>query len=148
VSRCGSSIAPGSDRPGKTPLAVTRIRPSEGRAGSVRPPPVITGLSIAVALLVGTIEIAGILSDKLALHGGVWDVMTSFNLNEAGYIVVGLFIAVWLAAVAYWKLARVETRWSAAAIDKADQGAQRAPHPGFPSDRVERACCDNEKITT
>jgi high-affinity nickel-transport protein len=81
---------------------------------------VITGLSIAVALLIGTIEIAGVLSDKLQLHGGLWDVMANFNINQAGYIVVGLFIAVWLAAVAYWKVARLETRWSPTAIDAAD----------------------------
>jgi high-affinity nickel-transport protein len=74
---------------------------------------VITGLSIAVALLIGTIEIAGVLSDKLNLHGGVWDFMANFNINEAGYMVVGLFIAVWLTAIAYWKTARIEARWTA-----------------------------------
>jgi high-affinity nickel-transport protein len=73
---------------------------------------VITGLSIAVALLVGTIEIAGVLSDKLGLHGGLWDVVAHFNLNEAGYMVVALFVAVWAAAVLYWRLARVESRWA------------------------------------
>jgi nickel/cobalt transporter (NiCoT) family protein len=73
---------------------------------------VITGLSIAVAMFIGTIEIAGVLSDKLNLHGGVWDFMANFNINEAGYIVVGLFVVVWLAAVTYWKTARIEDRWS------------------------------------
>jgi nickel/cobalt transporter (NiCoT) family protein len=79
---------------------------------------VVTGLSIAVALLVGTIEIAGILSDRLNLHGGVWDVIGNFDINEAGYIVVGLFIAVWLVAVTYWRVARVETRWSTATVQR------------------------------
>ena len=74
---------------------------------------VITGLSIAVALLVGTIEIAGVLSDRLDLHGGVWDVVAGFNINEAGYIVIALFVVVWLAAVTYWRMARLETRWAA-----------------------------------
>jgi high-affinity nickel-transport protein len=73
---------------------------------------VITGLSIAVALFIGTIEIAGVLSDKLNLHGGIWDFMANFNINQAGYIVVGLFIAVWLAAITYWKTARIEDRWT------------------------------------
>jgi high-affinity nickel-transport protein len=73
---------------------------------------VITGLSIAVALFVGTIEIAGVLSDKLNLHGGIWDFMANFNINEAGYIVVSLFVVVWLAAFAYWKTARIEARWT------------------------------------
>lgn len=73
---------------------------------------VISGLSIAVALLIGTIEIGGVVSDKLGLHGGIWGVAANFNINDAGYIVVGLFIAVWLTAVAYWRVARVEARWS------------------------------------
>ena len=73
---------------------------------------VITGLSIAVALFIGTIEIAGVLSEKLNLHGGIWDFMANFNINEAGYIVVGLFIVVWLAAITYWRMARIEDRWT------------------------------------
>ncbi|HEX6393562.1 MAG TPA: HoxN/HupN/NixA family nickel/cobalt transporter [Acidimicrobiales bacterium] len=79
---------------------------------------VITGLSIAVALLIGTIEIASVLSDKLNLHGGIWDLMANFDINQAGYIVVGLFIAVWFAAVTYWKFARIETRWATSVIDQ------------------------------
>ena len=73
---------------------------------------VITGLSIAVALLIGTIEIAGVLSDELDLHGGFWDYLAHFNINQAGYMVVGLFLVVWIAAVCYWKAARVEHRWT------------------------------------
>ena len=76
---------------------------------------IITGLSIAVALFIGTIEIVGLLSDQLGLHGGVWDFMAHFDINRAGYVVVGLFVVVWLAAVAYWKTARVEARWGAPA---------------------------------
>ena len=75
---------------------------------------VITGLSIAVAVVVGTMELAGVLSAELGLRGGIWDFSAGFDLNEAGYIIVALFVAVWLVAVAYWKVARVETRWSAA----------------------------------
>ena len=74
---------------------------------------VITGLSIGVALLVGTIEVAGILIDRLSLHGGFWDLVGRFNINQAGYVVVGLFVVVWLAAVGYWRMARVESRWAA-----------------------------------
>ncbi|HET6965102.1 MAG TPA: HoxN/HupN/NixA family nickel/cobalt transporter [Acidimicrobiales bacterium] len=81
---------------------------------------VITGLSIAVALLIGTIEMAGVLSDRLDLHGGFWDLTANFNINEAGYLVVGLFVAVWLGAVAYWKAARVEARWGVAPVRTAD----------------------------
>jgi high-affinity nickel-transport protein len=81
---------------------------------------IITGLSISVALLIGTIEIAGVLSDELKLHGGLWDFVGNFDLNEVGYLVVALFVAVWIGAVTYWKAARVETRWSTAASQTTD----------------------------
>ena len=56
---------------------------------------VITGLSIAVAFLIGTIEIAGLLSAELDIHGGFWDFMANFNINKAGFAIAVLFVAVW-----------------------------------------------------
>ncbi|HSY16215.1 MAG TPA: HoxN/HupN/NixA family nickel/cobalt transporter [Jatrophihabitantaceae bacterium] len=73
---------------------------------------VITGLSIAVAFLVGTIEVFGLLSDELHIHGGFWDFMANFDINKAGFAIAALFVIVWLIAVGYWKIAKVETRWS------------------------------------
>jgi nickel/cobalt transporter (NiCoT) family protein len=75
---------------------------------------VITGLSIAVAFLIGTIEIVGLLSTELHIHGAVWDFMANFDINRAGFVVAGLFIFVWAAAVIYWKVARLDRRWSPA----------------------------------
>jgi len=72
---------------------------------------VITGLSIAVAFLVGTIEVCGLLSDELNLHGWFWDFMSGFDINTAGFVIAALFVVVWVVAVAYWKLGRVESRW-------------------------------------
>jgi high-affinity nickel-transport protein len=74
---------------------------------------VITGLSIAVAFLIGTIEIFGLLSAELHIHGGFWDFMASFDINQAGFAIAGLFIAVWAIAIGYWRIAKVETRWAA-----------------------------------
>jgi high-affinity nickel-transport protein len=73
---------------------------------------VITGLSIAVAFLIGTIEIFGLLTDELHLHGGLWAFMATFNINQAGFVIAGLFAAVWVVAIAYWKLRNVETTWA------------------------------------
>ena len=53
-------------------------------------------------------------------EGRLWDFVGNFDLNEVGYLVVALFIAVWIAAVTYWKAARVETRWSTAASQTTD----------------------------
>lgn len=73
---------------------------------------IITGLSIAVAFLIGTIEILGLLGDKLHLEGSFWRFMSNFNINTAGFALAGLFVIVWIGAVAYWKLGKVEDRWS------------------------------------
>jgi high-affinity nickel-transport protein len=73
---------------------------------------VITGLSIAVAFIVGTIEITGLLSSKLHIHGGFWDFMANFDINRAGFVIAGLFVVVWAAAIAYWKLGGLDRRWA------------------------------------
>ncbi len=73
---------------------------------------VITGLSIGAAFIIGTIEILGILTTELHLHGVFWDTMANFNINIAGFCIAGLFITVWAAALIYWRVGRVEARWS------------------------------------
>jgi high-affinity nickel-transport protein len=72
---------------------------------------VITGLSVAVAFLIGTIEIIGLLSAELRIRGGFWDFMASFDINKAGFAIAALFVVVWLAAIAVWKLGGIDRRW-------------------------------------
>jgi len=74
---------------------------------------VITGLSIGAAFIIGTIEILGILTDEMHLHGGFWSLMANFNINLAGFCIAGLFVAVWAVALVYWRVGRVEDRWAA-----------------------------------
>jgi nickel/cobalt transporter (NiCoT) family protein len=73
----------------------------------------VTGLSVAVALIIGTIELIAVFSDKLSLTGGVWDFVSAIDLNYVGYAVVGLFAVAWAIALAVWRLGRIEERWSA-----------------------------------
>jgi high-affinity nickel-transport protein len=73
----------------------------------------VTGLSVAVALLIGSIELLTVLADKLSLSGGVWDVVSGIDLNLVGYLIVGLFAATWAIALAIWRFGRIEERWSA-----------------------------------
>jgi nickel/cobalt transporter (NiCoT) family protein len=84
---------------------------------------VITGLSIGAAFIIGTIELLGVLTTELHLHGGFWDVMANFNINVAGFCIAALFVLVWAAALAYWRWGKVEDRWSASVA------AERAPAP-------------------
>jgi nickel/cobalt transporter (NiCoT) family protein len=72
----------------------------------------VTGLSVAVALIVGSVEVLSILADKLSLHGGFWSFIASFDLNRIGFVIVGLFVVTWIGAIAVWKIARIEGRWS------------------------------------
>jgi len=76
---------------------------------------IITGLSIAVAFLIGTIEIIGLLTGELNIHGGLWDFIANFDINKAGFAIAALFVLVWAAAILYWKLARLDRRWAPAA---------------------------------
>jgi high-affinity nickel-transport protein len=41
--------------------------------------------------------------------------MSGFNINEAGFIIVGLFVITWAAALAIWRFGRIEQRWERAA---------------------------------
>ncbi|WP_237277192.1 HoxN/HupN/NixA family nickel/cobalt transporter [Streptomyces caniscabiei] len=74
---------------------------------------VITGLSVAVALVVGTVELLGLVAEKARLHGTFWDGVAGLDLNIVGYVVVGLFLATWAVALLVWRFARIEEKWTA-----------------------------------
>ena len=74
----------------------------------------ITGLSVAVALIIGSIELIGVVHDQFGFVNPVTDWISNLNLNNVGFVIVGTFITVWAAAVGYWKIARVEHRWDPA----------------------------------
>ena len=72
----------------------------------------ITGLSVAVALLIGGIELLAVLGDELGLTGGLWDLVAGIDLNTIGYAVVALFVLTWALALGIWRYGRIEERWS------------------------------------
>ena len=95
---------------------------------------VITALSIGAAFIVGTIEILGVLTSEVHLRGAFWDVMANFNINLAGFCIAGMFIAVWAAALIYWRVGNVEDKWtagmaSAPAPAVAPRPPEAAPEP-------------------
>ncbi|GGS90262.1 HoxN/HupN/NixA family nickel/cobalt transporter [Streptomyces violaceus] len=73
----------------------------------------ITGLSVAVALLIGTVELLGLLTEKFGLHGPFWDWISGLDLNILGYAVVALFVATWVVALLVWRFGRIEEKWTA-----------------------------------
>jgi nickel/cobalt transporter (NiCoT) family protein len=62
----------------------------------------VTSLSVAVALVVGTIELLQ-----------VWGFLGSLDFGKLGYGIAGLFVLTWALSVAVWKVRRIEERWSA-----------------------------------
>ena len=49
----------------------------------------ITGLSVFVAFFIGTIEILGLIGQEENLGGSFWHFFQTFNLNTAGFFIVG-----------------------------------------------------------
>ncbi len=72
----------------------------------------VTGLSIAVALFIGTVEIVGLVSDRLGVKGSFVRWFDAFNINEAGYVVVGAFAGTWAISLAVWRFGHIEEKWA------------------------------------
>jgi high-affinity nickel-transport protein len=61
----------------------------------------VTSLSVAVALVIGMIELLQVTVGLRVL-----------DLGKIGYLVVGLFVATWAVSLVYWKARGVEERWT------------------------------------
>jgi len=75
----------------------------------------VTVLSVVVALVIGVIVLTGLVADRLAHESGPLAVIASANLEFVGFMIVGLFAAAWLIALAVWRYGQVEKRWAPAA---------------------------------
>ncbi|HVX20488.1 MAG TPA: HoxN/HupN/NixA family nickel/cobalt transporter [Acidimicrobiales bacterium] len=75
---------------------------------------VITALSVAVALFIGTVELLGLLGTAAGWHGGFWGTVAGFDINTAGFVIVGLFVVAWVVALVAWRVGRIEERWDRA----------------------------------
>jgi high-affinity nickel-transport protein len=73
----------------------------------------ITTISVAVALVIGTIELIGVLADQAKITSGPLSVIADIPLDYAGYGIVSLFVVSWVVAIAVWRFGRIEQRWSA-----------------------------------
>src|SRR6266511_1575106 len=71
-----------------------------------------TGLSVAVALVVGTIELLQVLSDRLGWKGAFFDFLNErLDFGVIGYTIVAIFLGAWLLSVVLWRVRRVEERY-------------------------------------
>jgi high-affinity nickel-transport protein len=67
-----------------------------------------TSLSVAIALLIGTIELLQVLAIQLNLHGPFFSALAALNFESLGYAIVALFVIGWVLSVSLWKLRRME----------------------------------------
>ena len=77
----------------------------------------VTSLSVAVALVIGMIEIMQVTAHQLSLDGGFWSVLAELDFGRLGYVVVAMFVATWALSVVLWKTRRIEERWGALVDD-------------------------------
>ena len=72
-----------------------------------------TGLSIFVALVIGTIELVQVLAAKTDIATiPVIGSLAGINLAGLGYWIVGSFVLAWLLSVTVWRFGRYEERYS------------------------------------
>jgi nickel/cobalt transporter (NiCoT) family protein len=70
----------------------------------------ITGVSVVVALVVGGIEVLGLLAEHFHLQGRFWMGVAKLNDNfgTLGYFIVGLFALSWIVSIAVYKWFRFD----------------------------------------
>ena len=77
----------------------------------------VTSLSVAVALLIGTIELLQVASAKFGLEDGFWGFLNNIDFGTLGYAIVGLFVLTWATSIVLWRVRRIEERWNAYVTD-------------------------------
>jgi high-affinity nickel-transport protein len=77
----------------------------------------ITSISIAVALIIGSVELIGVIADQANITSGPLAAIANINLDYAGYGIVGLFVVSWLIALMVWRFGRIEQKWSVNLIE-------------------------------
>jgi high-affinity nickel-transport protein len=73
----------------------------------------VTALSVAVALIIGGIELLGLLADRLGVTHGPLAALAHVDLEYVGYGIVLLFVVTWALSLAVWKFGRIDERLSA-----------------------------------
>jgi nickel/cobalt transporter (NiCoT) family protein len=76
----------------------------------------ITGLSVAICFFIGIVETLGVFPyelKSLSQKRGFWGFMYNFNINTAGFVIVGMFVVTWAVAMLIWRFGHIEEKWSA-----------------------------------
>lgn len=71
---------------------------------------VVTGLTVVSALVIGALSLAGVLIERFALDGSVWDAIAAIDLEYIGFAMVAVFMLTWGVAAMVWRFGRIEER--------------------------------------
>ena len=77
----------------------------------------ITALSVAVALVIGTIELGGLAASQLNLSGSFWTWFENIDMNFTRVRDRRAVLATWAIALPVWRFGRIEERWNADLTD-------------------------------
>jgi high-affinity nickel-transport protein len=69
-----------------------------------------TSLSIAVALVIGSIQLLQVFIQLLHLKGSFYEYVGGLDFGMLGYVIVGIFLLVWGISAALWKFNRIKQR--------------------------------------
>lgn len=64
----------------------------------------ITGISVVIAIFIGSVQALGLIGDKMNLSGWMWEGIAklSDNLADMGFWIIGVFVICWLCSVSYY----------------------------------------------
>jgi nickel/cobalt transporter (NiCoT) family protein len=70
----------------------------------------MTLISIIVALLIGGVEVLGLLASRLGPEGRFWNLIDRVNesFGILGYLIVGVFVACWVISLLIYKIRRLD----------------------------------------
>jgi high-affinity nickel-transport protein len=70
----------------------------------------ITLVSALVALLVGGIEVLGLIGGQFKIRGAIWDMIAALNNNFGviGFVIIGVFVASWAISILVYRLNRYD----------------------------------------
>lgn len=66
----------------------------------------ITFVSVIIAFSLGTVEVLGLIANKIEANGYIWNVIKGINshFDILGYIIIGIFMVSWIISVVAYKL--------------------------------------------
>jgi high-affinity nickel-transport protein len=66
----------------------------------------MTLVSVIVAVIIGSIEVLGLIADQLEMHGAIWEAIRALNhsFGIMGYFIIGIFALCWVASAFIYRI--------------------------------------------